>query len=440
MEIKVDTLEDGRAKITVTVEAKTVTDRVAKKYREIARRNNFPGFRKGKAPRRIIDNVYGVGSVIAMVTEDMVNDLYPMALDDSGVMPLGQPDFGGDVEPLVEGEDFVFSFTTAQKPAFELSSYEPVEIEMLAEGASDKEIDEQIDMLTGYYVKWEDARANTKVKKDSRIEMAIEATDAEGKAIESINSESRTYVMGSTLFPAAFDEQLIGLKKGEEKEFELAVDAEEPGALLSMVAGQTIKVKVTLIAVKKEVKPEITDEWVKDTLGFESVEELRNRVSDQIIAQKADILPRMKEERCLEVLRNRLEDTADESLCEEVEASLLQDFFTQLQRQGMTFDNYLAQQGLDTDGFREDVKQQAKDVANEELAVEAWARHFEIVATPEDITEEFEAAGLDGDIQKIIQEWRENGRLHLVREAIVRRKAIEAVMEGAIVTETTDAE
>lgn len=438
MEIKVETLEDGRAKITVMVEAKDVNARIAKQYRDIARRNNFPGFRKGKAPRAVIDSVYGKDGIRATVTEDMVNDLYPAALDDSGVMPIGQPDFGGDVEPCVEGEDYTFSFTTAQKPALELSSYEPVEIEMLAEGASEKEIDEQVDSLTGYYVKWEDARANTKAKKDSRVEIAVAATDAEGNDITSLSSESRTYVMGSGLLPAAFDEQVIGMKKGDEKEISLDVDAEDPGALLSTVAGQTITMKISMIAIKKEVKPEVTDEWVKDTLGFEGVEELRSKVADQIVAQKKDILPRMKEERCLAVLRERLEGGADDSLCEEVEASLLQDFFTQLQRQGMTFDNYLAQQGIDTAQFQEDVKQQSHDVANEELAVEAWARHFEIAATREDIVEEFEAAGMECT-DKTIQEWRENGRLHLIREAIMRRKAIEAVMEGAIVTETEGA-
>ena len=441
MEIKVETLEDGRAKITVTVAAKDVDARIAKQYRDIARRNNFPGFRKGKAPRAVIDNVYGGREAIrAMVTEDMVNDLYPAALDDSGVMPLGQPSFDdGAMAPCVDGADYEFSFTVSQKPAFELDSYEPVEIKMLAEGATEAEIDEQVDTLTSYYVKWEDARANTKVKKDSRIEVKIEAADAEGNDIESLSSDSRTYVMGSGLLPEAFDAEILGLKKGETKEFSIDVDAEDPGALLSGVAGQTVSVKAEIVAVKKEVKPEVTDEWVKDTLGFADVAELRSKVADQIIAQKADILPRMKEERCLEVLRGRLQGEAEEALCEETETSLLQDFFTQLQRQGMSFDAYLNQTGMTSDEFRDDLKQQAKDVANEELAVEAWARHYEIAATAEDLEEEFAAAGIE-NVEATIKEWRENGRLHLVREAVVRRKAIEAVMEGAVVTEEDGSE
>ena len=117
-------------------------------------------------------------------------------------------------------------------------------------------------------------------------------------------------------------------------------------------------------------------------MGFESVEDLRARIAESVTSQKADMMPRLKENACLYALAERVEGDVPEAMLEDAEASLIQDFFQQLQSQGMTFDVYLAQQGITPDQFKEDVKKQAEDMSKQDLALDAWARHFGMELRP----------------------------------------------------------
>lgn len=440
METKVEALQDNRVKVTVTVDAKDIDARIKKTYKDFAHKYNFPGFRKGKAPRPIIDNALGAEAVRATVTDDVVNDSYPLAIDECNLYPIAKADFGEDVGLVEGGKSFVFDFEVSVKPEFELSSYEPVAIEMPSEGVSDTEIEEQIESLREHYYDYEDASAATKVKEDSYLDLAMKATDDAGEDIASMSTESRLYGLGTGLFPETFDAELVGMKKGQSKSFTIDVPA-EPTVMTQTLMGKTTKInfEVEVKVVKNKILPEVTDEWAKDTLGFESVEDLRARISESIGQQKADVLPRIKENQCLNVLAERLEGEAPEAMCEEAETSLLQDFFQQLQRQGMGFDAYLAQQGLTADQFKDDVKAQALDMTKQDLALDAWARHFDMVATDEDVAAEFAKTGAE-DPKALQEEWRKNGQLHMVKSGILRTNAVKDIMDNAAVTELAPGE
>ncbi|MDO4182443.1 MAG: trigger factor [Coriobacteriia bacterium] len=434
METKVEVLEDNKVRIEVTIPAKDVNVAISAQYKEYARKYNFPGFRKGKAPRPVIDNALGAEAVRAAVSDDLVENTFVLAIDEAGIYTVGNPDFP-ELGLVEQGQDYTYSFTVGVKPTFELSSYEPVEISLPAEGATDKEIDEQIDSLTKFYVEYKDAPANTKIKQDDYVKLATSATDDEGNEVAAVTSEERLYGMGSNLLPQAFEDEILGLKKGEEKEFTIDLPEDEPAALTAGVVGKTEKLnfKVTCLAVQKQVKPEITDEWVSQNLGFESAADLRSRVAEQIETQKANILPQLKERKCLEALQERLQGEPSAEYVEAEESNLLQEFFQQLQRSGLTFDAYLQQQDIDSKQFQQDVKDQAKDVATQDLALDSWAAHFELAATPEDVEEEFKKAGVS-NVKKSVEEWRKSGRLPMLREGISRQKAMEQVIEQAVVT------
>ena len=262
----------------------------------------------------------------------------------------------------------------------------------------------------------------------------MKATDDAGEDIASLTTPTRLYGLGTGLFPAAFDAELVGMKKGQKKEFSIDVPA-EPTVMTQPLMGKTSKInfEVEVQAVKNKVLPEVTDEWVKDTLGFENVADLRTRVADSILEQKEEVLPRIKENQCLSKLADRLQGEVPEAMCEEAETSLLQDFFQQLQRQGVSFDAYLKQQGITPDRFKEDVKAQAADMTKQDLALDAWARHYSIEVTDEDVAEEFVKSGVE-DPKKLQEEWRKNGQLHMVKNGIARTRAAEDVMEKAVVT------
>lgn len=436
METKVEALEGNRVKVSITIDAKQVDARIKKAYSDAAKKYNFPGFRKGKAPRPVIDNALGKDYIAATVSDDLVNDTYPVAIDDCDIYPISNPQFNDEDMGLAKpGEDFSFSFEVEVKPEFELSSYDPVEIELPAEGATDEEVQQQIDELREHYFELVDATAATKVKPENWVEIAIKATDDAGEDIPSISTESRLWGMDSTLLPAQFNEELMGLKKGQTKEFDIALP-EETTVMTAPLTGKTSKIhfEVEVKVVKKKVVPELTDEWAKEKLGFKDAADMRERIAESIKAQKDDIVPRMKELSCLNELAKRLDGEMPAALCEQYETQLLQDFFQQLQRQGMTFDAYLADQGVTADQFKDDVKQQAADNVKQDLALDAWARHFDMKVTDEDLAEEFANSGA-ADPKKLEKEWREGGRLHLLREGIMRSNAAKDVMDKAKVSE-----
>ena len=435
MKTQVEALQDNQIKMTVTIEAEDVNARIKKTYKDFAKKYRFPGFRPGKAPRQIIDNALGAQTVVATVTEELVNETYPLAVDQQDLFVVGRPQFNNDDLIAEEGKDLVYEVTVTVAQDFELSSYEPVEIKLPGEGASDKEIEEQLDQLREYYYDFKDAPANTKVKDGSFLEMNVSAKTAEGEAIEALSAEGRIYEIGQGIFPASFDAELMGMKKGEQKEFTIDMSA-EPSMMaqgLGEAAGETV-FDVTVVVLKKKMLPEANEEFATETLGFKSLEDLKKHIADTIVNQKKDMLPRLKETECLYAIQERLEGEVSDAIVEEEERMLLQSFFQQLQSQGLTFDFYLQSQGLTADSFKEDIKKQARDVATQDAALDAWARHAGYEVTDEDVTAEFEKSGAK-DPAAMEAEWRENGQLHTLRRSIKRTRAVLEIMDSAVVTE-----
>lgn len=439
METKVEALKDNQVKLTVTIDAKEIDDRIKKTYKDFAYKYNFPGFRRGKAPRPVIDNALGAEAVPATVTDAVLNETYPLAVDEALLYPVSQPQFENDSTMVEGGKPFTYSATVTVKPEFELSSYEPVDIELPAEGATDDEIAEQIDQLREHYYSFEDAAASAKIEEGGYAELSMTATDAEGETLETLTTESRLYGLGVGLFPEAFDAELIGLKKGQKKSFDIDI-TKDSSMMTSSLADKTDKIhfEIEVLAVKKQILPEVTDEWAKDTLGFEGVDDLKARIAESIEKQKADVLPGMKENACLNVLAERLEGEVPESMVEANEADLLKSFFQQLQSQGMSFDVYLMQQGITADQFKEDVKKQSSDIAKQDLALDAWARHAKMEVTDQELTDEFVKSGVE-DPAALEAEWRANGQMHMLRQGILRTRAVTEIMDTANVTELTGA-
>ena len=436
METKVELLEGNRAKLIVTIDEKTVIDRIKKQYKQVANQYTIPGFRKGKAPRPVIDSALGKDYVRATVTDALVNECFPLAIDESGVYPVGQPDFGeGEMQLVEDKKPYTFTCEVDVKPTLELSSYDPVEVEMPVEHATEEQIDAEVDALLEHYTEIVDAPASTKVKDDKYVDIKITATDDNGEDIASLANESLQYRLGSGLLPKEFDAEITGLKKGDAKQFTIDTP-KNATAMTATLMGKTAKINfdVEILGVKKEKLPELTDAWVQEKIGVNTIEELRNEVAEEIESTLGSALPRLKESRVLQALAERLEGDVPEGLVEENETNLLQDFFNQLQRGGLTLDMYLQQQGITSGQFRDDVKKQAEDMTKQDLALDAYAAQAGLEVSEEEIRKEFEEAG-STDPEALMEEWRKNGQMYLVRQAILRQKATKELIDKAIVTE-----
>lgn len=435
MNITLENLEDNKVKAIVVVDKGIVKNKVGSIYKDFAKKYNFPGFRKGKAPRPVIDNAFGKEAILAQATEEIVNEVYPQVIEQERIFPVGSPDFN-DPGLANEGEDFKFEFTQSVKPIYKLSSYDPIEIEVPSADVTETEVEDQIKDIAERYQSYEDAPEGAKLSGEECADLSIKATKEDGEDVVGLSSDNAFFTPETGVYSEDFEKKVKGMKAGDTKKFDLKVADDDASILMSDVAGQKISFEVTCNQVKIKTTPELTDEWVKETLGIDTVADLRKEIEESIKAQKEDVIPRIKENACSLELVKRFDGEVDDAMVEQTESQLLQDFFTQLQRQGISFDNFLMMQGIDSDQFKQDVKKQATDNVKQDAALDAWADNAKLEASDEDVTLEFERAGLE-DPKATEAEWKRDGRLYLIREGIIRAKAMKDIMDNAKVKEIT---
>lgn len=435
MNTTVECLEDSKVKLSVTIPAVEVDARIKETYREIASKNNFPGFRKGRAPRQIIDSTLGREGILAQTTDDIVNEAYPMAIDAEDLRPLGDPTMEQS-DIVEEGKDYTFVASVSVTPLLNLVSYEPVEIELVSDKASEAEIEEQVTALRDYYFSFKEVDDRpAEIGDFATVDLKV---TFEGKEVPSLTFTERPVELGAKIVPGEIEEQIVGMKLGESKEFDFVA----PHDTLASVGGEkddTAHAEVTLKAVRVKEFDTIDDAWAKEKTGFEDLADLRVHIAESIEGQRKEMLPRLKDQECSYAIAKRLEGEAPKEMIAATQQQLLRDFFNTLQRQGMTYDAYLQSTDLTPVQFQDDIKKQALDMATQSLALDSLFVHREMELTDEDIDKEFEGAGVD-DPKALRKEWEEAGRMSTIREAIRRSKASDWLIETAIVTTVDPAE
>ena len=422
MNISASDVNEGKLTATVTIDAADVDAAIKKAYRAAAKQYRFPGFRSGHAPRPVIDSTLGAEAVLAQATNDLIGANEPRVLDQLDIVPVKDGDYK-DVELAHDHEDYTYTVEFSLRPAPELSSYDAVEIEMPPAEVTEAEIDAQVDMLMGYQATFED------------VERGVEATDYVTVDIENLKNaealagEGRMIAMGSGNLPKAFDEGLLGMKAGEEKDISWTPEVE---------GAEEASVHVTVKGVKERKVPELTDEFAKESFGFDDIAAMRDAVKIELEQDKKSQLPQLKENRCVSELARRLQlDEMDADYEQSVFSELGQNFLQSLSARGTTLDAWLASSNMTSEQFIADLHHQADDVARESLALDALARHLELQVTDEDLDEEFKKAGVK-DVAASKKQFADEGRMPAVRDSIRRSKAVDWLVENAKVTEVDE--
>lgn len=411
--------DDGKTQVTVELTADEVKKHIDKAFKSFSK-TRIPGFRAGKAPRKVlIQNFGGHEVVYEQITSDMINDVAPIAIDEQDILFVADPEF--DESGLVaDGESFTFTLYGEVKPQIELESYEAIEIEMPPEDVTEAEIEAQIAALQEYYYGFDTVE---RAAKEGDYVMAALETTADGEAVDGLSNDNRLFEVGGAGVPAAISEQIVGMKADETKEFDFTGEDDD-------IAGKTVHTKVTVKEVREKQIPEMNDEFASK-VGFDSFDELREALEKQIKSQKDEQLPRLKESRCVVELSKRFKGEVPTSYVNFTRENILRDFFNSLQEQGTTFDQFLASRGITSDEFKKDLDEQAQEEAQESLALDALFRELGMEITEEDIAKEFEAVSNPEAVRK---SWEEAGRMSVIREAIRRQRATEWLVENAVVT------
>ena len=422
MNITASDVQDAKLTATVTIPAADVDAAIKKAYKDAANKYRFPGFRAGRAPRPVIDNMLGKEATLAQATNDILAANEPAVLNELDIVPLKEGDYQ-ELDLVKDHEDYTYTVTFSLRQSVELNSYEPVEIEMPPAEVTEGEIDAQIEMLMGYHATFEEV--DRPVQNDDYVTAAVKDI----KGATRFAGENRMFVVGSENFPTEVNEGLVGMKKDESKEISwilMGEDAEE------------ITIEVTINNVKERKLPELTDEFVKENFGFDTIAAMREGVKEELEGDKTSKLPGLKENRAVAALSERLElEKVDEDYEQSVFSELGQTFLQNLSSRGMTLDVWLQASGLTSEAFIADLHRQANDVARESLALDALARHLEIEVSDEDVDKEFADAGVE-DVEASKAQFVADGRMPAVRDSIRRSKAVDWLVENAKVTEVDE--
>lgn len=416
---------DDKLAAEVTVAAADVDKAIARTYKDIAKKYNFQGFRRGHAPRPVIDGIIGREAVLAQATNDLLAAVEPMMLEELDVTPVGRVSFGpegADPELAAQGADYVVTATIGVRPAAELTSYDAPEINLPPEEATEAEIDWQIDQLLSYQVTYEDVEEDREVVPGDIVSVDIENVEGAGH----LAGKNRMLALDGQQIPEQLQEGIVGMKKGEEKAIEWTRTHEHEGETHS----HTFSVKVALNAIKKAVKPELTDEIAKK-YGYDDVAAFREAVKEEIEGDKKTTIPNLKEDRVVEAVGKLLDlETVPEAYQNEIFNELASEFLAQLQRQNVSLDMFLRARGLKSDDFIADLRVQAEERARQSLALDAVAAKLGVEATEDDVRAEFERAGVE-DVDASIKQWKDEGRLPAIRDSIRRTKALDWLVENA---------
>lgn len=417
--------KDNKLEATLTVAAADVDAAIKKAYKDIANKYRFQGFRKGKAPRPVIDGLVGKDNVLAEASEDVLNEATPLMLDELDIVPVGQPTYGDEPVLVSEGSDYVVTATISLRPDCELESYDAPEINMPPAEVTEAEVAEQLETLVNYHATYDDAGDDFAASEGDMLTLDIE--DVENG--EDLAGTDRPFMIGSSTVPAAFNDAIKCMKVGETKDVEISIEGDEP---------KTVKVKVTLKSAKKQVVPELDDELAKKGFGYDTVDALKDALKEEIAEDKKAQLPNIKETRVIEKLAESLKlDELPEDYVKQIFDEIAQDFLGQLQRQGLTLDAWLSARRIQINDFLEDLNAQAAERARQSLALDALAKKLGLEATEEDVRKEFEDAGVK-DVDASMKEFKDAGRMPAVRETVKRSKAVNWLVENAKVTEVDE--
>ncbi len=429
----VERLEGTNVKITVTVTADEVDAAIAASYSKLGAKVRVPGFRKGRAPRAVVDNYVGRDYVLAEATEDLVNNSYPRAIDAAELRTIDAPEMD-EIDTVKEGEDYTYAAQVELRPELTLTSTDDFSVSVPSKEASDAEIEMQVTMMQDRFATLEPVSDRALAANDFALISFVGYVD--GEPYEGNEVDKYLYEMGQGLMPEEFDAGIVGIEVGGETRVEFAIPDTSSNPEF---VGKTAQFDVTVHEVKAKVLPSLDDEFAGN-MGFDTLDEMRADMRSRINVQKLVAHDREKERALKAELAERLEGEAPEAMVRQRTGNMLRDFQAMLEQREMTMESYLQATGVTPETIETDLAGQAAQSAKEDLALEALFRAKGMEVTDADIDEELNtiAEGTEATPEEARKRWEEMGLLPVVTEQIMHRKAVEWLMESATITETDD--
>ena len=418
-----ENLEKSQVKLTIEVGAEEFEKAVNKAYLQMRGKMNVPGFRPGKAPRKIIEGMYGAEVFYEEAVNIVLPDAYEAAVQEQKLEVVGYP----QVELLDVGkEGFSFKATVAVFPEMTLGQYKGLE----APKAEAKVTDEDVD-----------ARLKEMAERNSRmvsVDRAVEKGDIaninfegflDGEPFDGGKGEDHDLEIGSGSFVPGFEDQLIGMKAEEERDINITF----PEDYHADLAGKAVVFHVKVNAVKVKEVPAIDDEFAKDVSEFDTLDELKADVRGKITAEREEAAGRAFEDILMGKVADGLTGEIPDAMVEAQAQRFVDNFRMQIQSQGLPFDKYLEMTKMDEDSLLEQAKEPAARQVKMDLAVGAIIKAEGLEATDEDVDAEYEKMAKQYGMEA--EEIKKYMDAEVIREQVLRDKAIRVVVDSAVAVE-----
>ncbi|MDR3685514.1 MAG: trigger factor [Coriobacteriia bacterium] len=429
----VERLEGTTVKLTVTVPASDVNASIAEAYGAMGKKLRIPGFRKGHAPRPVVDNYVGREYVLAEATEGLVNDWYPRAVDAENLRPIESPELG-ELDTVQPDTEYTFTVEVELRPEFELDSYDDIKVEVPRREVNDADIDEQLVEIRERFASLQPVEDRGIQTDDFVLLSFIGYVD--GETYEGNEVDKYLYEMGRGLMPPEFDEAILGLKSGSEARVEFTIPDTSSN---EEYVGKQAQFDVTIHEVKAKVLPEVDDAFAGE-MGFETVELMREDMRGRLDVQRLMEYDRAKEKRSREVLAARVSGDIPKAMIDSRATSLENDFNARLRDQGMTLEQYAGITGLTQETFRSELAADAEQLVREDLALEALFRKLGFEVTDADLEEELKeiSSASKMSVEEAREKWKAMGLMAVIAEGVMHRRAVGWLMENVEAVETDE--
>lgn len=426
MNVKVEKQENSKVVLEFTMDKDTFEKELDKAFHKNAKYFKVPGFRNGKVPRNVVEKVYGERVLYEAVIEDNVDNEYRKAVEENNLDVVSKPEL--DVKQIGKGKDFIYTVTLYVKPEAKVKKYKGLEVKKIDTKVTKKDVDARLESD-----RQKNARVTSvedrKLQKDDISTIDFEGF-VDGVAFEGGKADNFELTIGSGQFIPGFEDQLIGMEIGEEREINVTFPEEYHAANL---AGKPAMFKVKLISIKEKILPELDDEFAKDVSEFETLDEYKKDLEKKIKDEKKASAKNAKEMAVIDELIKNTEVTIPESMVEDEVENMVEQFKANLSYQGLTLEQYCGFMNTDVNGFKTNLKPEAEKNVKMKLALEAVAKVEDIKVEDKEIDEKIEelkkqygSSDTSDDLNK-----NENVR-HYMEDKIKQDKLMQIIVDSAI--------
>ena len=423
--IKAEKIEKSKTELQFSVDKATFDEAVNKAYLKDGKKMSIPGFRKGKAPRAVIEKMYGKGVFYETAINDILPGAYSAAVEESGISPVASPEF--DIVSL-DDNGLVLSAKVYVKPEVTLKEYKGLTATRTVAPVEDAEVEQEINTVRDRNSREIEVMGRPAEKGDTAV------IDYEGfcedKAFEGGKGENYALKLGSNTFIPGFEDQIVGKNIGDEFDVNVTFPTEYHAADL---AGKPAVFKCKLHALTKVELPELDDDFAKDVSEFDTFDAYKADLKAKIQKRHEDSANAAADEQLVDALISNMEAEIPAPMYDAEAENFLRDYDNRLRMSGLDLNTYLKYTGMTLDKMREQFRPQAERQVKARLALEKIVELEGIEATEEDINGEIEriAAAYNMPVDKV----KESVPTDAIADDMKVKKAMDLVKANAVVTD-----